>query len=99
VIEPVWPTQYVRVRNVWKRTYLNVSQDVEVHEVTSEPLNMQWWAEQWAMERDPYYTNRVRFRNRWTGRYLTLNNTDDFSPVYAQSLNTGWNTQWWWIEE
>lgn len=93
VIEPETNSDYVRLRNIGTRTYLNASgqQDnaiVETYEIRD------WDSQRWIVESaSPYYGYRLK--NVWSGRYLTMRDTSGYSSVYSQNLNSGWSSQVW----
>ena len=93
VIEPESNSDYVRLRNIGTRTYLNVSgqQDnavVETYEIRD------WDSQRWIVESaSPYYG--FRLKNVWSGKYLTMRDTSGYSSIYSQNFNPGWTSQVW----
>jgi len=93
VIEPESNSDYVRIRNIGTRTYLNVAGQqnnaaIETYEIRD------WDSQRWIVEpATPYYG--FRLKNVWSGKYLTMRDTSGYSSIYSQTLNTGWTSQIW----
>ena len=85
-----------RIRDAWQGRYLHAQSPDDYSPSQSAPLNPEWTAQQWVLERvrgDIY-----RIRNQWTGDYLSVPSTKAWAEVQTSPLNRSWLSQQWHLE-
>ena len=85
-----------RIRDAWQGRYLHAQSPDDYSPSQSAPLNRDWTAQQWVLERvrgDIY-----RIRNQWTGDYLSVPSTKAWAEVQTSPLNRSWLSQQWHLE-
>jgi len=95
-LEPVTNTEYVRLRNLGRNTYLTTpssTESVAIVSATSSTSNNQRWVVEPVVFTGEALS--VRLRNLGTGKYLTLHDQTSNSTVLSQTKNASWASQRW----
>lgn len=85
VIEPVDKSTNVRIKNVWKGTYLNV----ETGSLQATPIEPGWLSAQWTIE--PVDGGSYRIKNAWKGTYLHT----ESGALGIGEIQPGWQSALW----
>lgn len=89
IFEPVAGTNYVKIKNRWKGTYLNIENGSEVQCTEIDPG---WHSAQWRINPAPNGGNAIK--NRWQNTYLVIDaqtgklKCDSTTPPHSE------NGQW-----
>lgn len=83
--EPVEGSTYVRIRNVWKGTYLNI----ETGSLQATAIEPGWLSAQWSIEPDAGGSYRIK--NVWKGSFLHTEN----GTLEIGEIQPGWQSALW----
>jgi len=86
-VEPVPGSANVRIKNVWKGTYLNT----ETGAIAATPAQPGWLSAQWVLEPVAGYPDRVRIKNVWRGTYLHT----ESGSLGVGDIKPGWLSAMW----
>ncbi len=81
--------ELLRLRNVWKGTYINIEQGLKVNEIGGGA-----WSSYWILEPVDGAT-KVRIKNRWKGTYLNI----ESGHIQCTQIEPGWSSAVWIIEQ
>ncbi len=80
--------EFIRIKNAWKGTYLNIEQGLAVNEIAAGA-----WSSQWILEPcEGFY----KIKNRWKGTYLHI---EGGMEVQCSEIQPGWHSAMWSVEQ